>query len=45
MPNTLAQILKFLATDERPLKNSEFTEFWQGLTKEEQEEYKNAQLG
>lgn len=36
----LAKLMKYLSTEERPVKSGEFQEFWKSLTDEEKDEFK-----
>ena len=42
--NSIADIRKFLATEERPVTMEEFTEFWTSLTDAEKTEFRNTEL-
>ena len=41
---SIVDIKKYLATPERPITNAEFTSFWNSLTEEEKQEFKNTEL-
>lgn len=41
---SLTVLKQYLGTEERPVENSEFTEFWKSLTDEEKEEFKSTPL-
>lgn len=43
--NKLSDLKKFLSTEERPVTNEEFQEFWTSLTDEEKAEFKATELG
>lgn len=42
--NSISDIKKYLSEGGEPLENSEFMEFWNSLTDEEKEEFKNTPL-
>ena len=42
--NSIADLMKFFACESRPVTPSEFRDFWQSLTDQEKEYYKNAPL-
>lgn len=42
--NSIVDIKKFLTTEENPLSGAEFTAFWQSLSDEEKDEFKNTEL-
>lgn len=42
--NSIVDIKKFLGSPENPLDNAEFKAFWESLSEEEKEEYKNTPL-
>lgn len=42
--NSVVQLRKWLATDEKPVSATEMMEFWNSLTDEEKAEYKSADL-
>lgn len=42
--NSIVDIKKYLSTPEKPITNAEFTSFWNSLTEEEKQEYKNTEL-
>jgi hypothetical protein len=44
LENSISDIKKFLQEGSEPLENAEFMEFWNSLTDEEKEEYKNTPL-
>jgi hypothetical protein len=37
---TMLDVMKYLATPEKPVNTAEFSAFWKGLTPAEKEEYK-----
>jgi len=42
--NSLGDLKKYFATEERPVLNQEFVEFWQSLSEEEKNELRTAKL-
>jgi hypothetical protein len=42
--NSITQIRLFFESDERPLKQGEFVEFWKSLSEEEKDEFRHADL-
>ena len=42
--NSLAEIMKYLSTDDRKVSSKEFQEFWSSLSEEEKAEFKRAEL-
>lgn len=42
---SIVDLKKFLGTEDRPVSNTEFQEFWRDLTEEEKKEFKNSDLG
>lgn len=43
--NSLPDLKKALGTEDRPVNNEEFVEFWKSLTDEEKDEFRKADLG
>lgn len=44
MPNSMSDIKKFLSTPDRPVSAKEAIEFWETLSEEEKNYYRNAEL-
>lgn len=42
--NSIVDLKKYLGTEERPVDNAEFQEFWKELTEEEKVEFKSTEL-
>lgn len=42
--NSIVDIKKFLSTQENPVSTQEFHEFWNSLSDEEKEQFKNEKL-
>jgi hypothetical protein len=42
--NSLTALKKFFSTEDRPVSNLEFTEFWKSLSEEEKDEFRKAEL-
>lgn len=42
--NSIADLKRYLSTEEQPVSNTEMTEFWQSLTDEEKAEFKDTEL-
>lgn len=45
MSNSMVDLKKFLSTPDRPVLGKEMIEFWNSLSEEEKEEYREADLG
>jgi hypothetical protein len=43
--NSLTDLKRYLGTDESPVSNAEWVEFWKSLSDEEKAEFRNAELG
>lgn len=39
---SIVQLKKYLGTEERPVDNAEFKAFWESLTEDEKQEFKNS---
>lgn len=42
--NSLGELMRFFSTDERKVGSGEFREFWDSLSEEEKQEFKEADL-
>lgn len=42
--NTLGELMKFFSTEDNPVGSGEFKTFWESLSDEEKDEFKNAEL-
>lgn len=42
--NSIVDIKKYLTTDDMPVSSKEMSDFWNSLSEDEKEEYKNAEL-
>ena len=44
MPNSMTEIKQFLSTPEKPVGGKELIDFWNSLSDEEKEAFRNAEL-